>query len=700
MQQPSNKERISKIDSKAVLFLALLVSVVACGNLQRTASNDNSLSGSKYNFAPASRTVAPVAVYRFTKAVQNPEGLLRGSVTRLSGRDSQIVIDFGKEVGGILTIEFAAASDANENVGLAFSESSLFVGRTSDASNYDGPDGALYTRVKGSGDYVIPKEKLRGGFRYVTLFMDSTGWVDIKGVSAYFTASPQMQDLRSYPNFFLSNDDLLNRIWYAGAYTVQLDTFDPRQGQAYPLPSSGWNESGVIGAGTSILADGAKRDRTVWPADMQIAQMTAFTTTGDEVSSRNALDILYVNQNVDGALPYCGPPLSLGYVSDTYHLWTLVATYDYFVNTKDKEWLDAHWRQYKAAVQFAVNKIDASGVFNVNLDRDWGRVENGGEEISANALLYRVLVKGALLAEEEKDNSVAMVYQSAALNLKLAVNRVFWDDLAGQYRDAPSSNLYPQDGNALAVLFGVTESPEQSYRISRALRRNWNAFGALTPERANAIATFPGSLEVQSHFAANDDETGLALIRLEWGYMLTSPIGTNSTFWEGYLSDGSFDYKDQGSYMSHSHGWATGPTSALTHFVLGLSPEISEQFDYTFVPHPGDLKSVSGGLTLAGGFIEASWERDESGNLTESISAPASLTARVGVPTFGRKALIRLDGEAVWNGCVLPFPQRASNGLGRASADSHYVYFDGLKGPHTLTATYSCGRQERNSLMR
>src|SRR5262249_55216167 len=152
---------------------------------------------------------------------------------------------------------------------------------------------------------------------------------------------PQMQDLRAYPNYFLSDDDLLNRIWYAGAYTVQLDTLDPRQGQSYPLPSSGWNESGVIGAGTSILADGAKRDRTVWPADMEVAQMTGFVTTGDEVSSRNALDILYVNQNADGALPYCGPPLSLGYVSDTYHLWTLVASYDYYANTKDKGWLNA-----------------------------------------------------------------------------------------------------------------------------------------------------------------------------------------------------------------------------------------------------------------------------------------------------------------------------------------------------------------------
>ena len=40
---------------------------------------------------------------------------------------------------------------------------------------------------------------------------------------------------------------------------------------------------------TSILTDGAKRDRTVWPGDLGIAFPTAYTSTGDTVSTRNAL---------------------------------------------------------------------------------------------------------------------------------------------------------------------------------------------------------------------------------------------------------------------------------------------------------------------------------------------------------------------------------------------------------------------------
>ncbi len=142
----------------------------------------------------------------------------------------------------------------------------------------------------------------------------------------------------------------------------------------------------------------------------------------------------------------------------------------------------------------------------------------------------------------------------------------------GLYKDNPSSTLYPQDGNSLAVWFGLTDSQAKNTTITGTLAARWERYGALTPEKnsGGAIGTFPGSMEVQAHFTAGDDTDALAMIRREWGYMLTAPIGTNSTFWEGFQYDGSFDYG--GQYMSAAHGWATGPTSALTFYVLGLLP--------------------------------------------------------------------------------------------------------------------------------
>jgi hypothetical protein len=209
---------------------------------------------------PPSRTLIPVAVYTTHGTVENPQNLLAGKPTRLVGSGSYLTLDFGKEVGGIGTLHFAAVSNPNQTVGLAFTESSLYVGTNSDASNGGpGPDGAIYAPASGSGNWTMPADKLRGGFRYLTIFLNSSGWVDLDGVSLYFTASPDMADLRAYPNYFYSNDPLLNRIWYAGAYTVQMETIKPDQGRVWGPPVSGWENNGVVGVGSSVLVDGPLR---------------------------------------------------------------------------------------------------------------------------------------------------------------------------------------------------------------------------------------------------------------------------------------------------------------------------------------------------------------------------------------------------------------------------------------------------------
>lgn len=671
-------------------ILALLFFSLVSGVANTEPTSHAWISANKNNYAPDSRLVSPSAVYATSGSVLNAQSTLNGGKARISGQNSEITFDFGCEVGGVLSVEVANASDAHQTLGIAFSESSLNIGPNSDSSSIWGIDGALRENVTGPGSYSIPEEKLRGGFRYVTISLNSGGWIDLSKVSLQFTSSPSMRDPRSYPNYFLSNDSLLNKIWYAGAYTVQLNTIDPHQGRAWPPPPAGWKNNALISDGSSVLVDGAKRDRTVWPGDLGISQPAAFVSTDDTASTRSVLNILYSEQDRTGGLPYCGPPVNCGTVSDTYHLWTLIASADYYVETKDKTWLDSHWRQYKAAVQFSLRKIDGKGLMSVTLPSDWGRiVPLTGENLSPNVLLYRALSMGAYLAGEENDWQTAQQYASEAASLKRTLNSRFWDGSAGQYRDAPGTHLHPQDGNALAVWFQVVDSAAKASRISHALRSNWNRFGARTPERPNAIATFPGSMEVISHFVANDDQAGLDLIRLEWGYMLKSPLGTKSTFWEGYLANGSFDYET--SSMSKAHGWATGPTPALTYYVLGIMPADQNGDDYSLIPHPGDLSSVEGRLTLARGPVDVQWEKHpEASTFTLRIGNQGSLSGLVGVPTLGKRARVLLDEKVVWDGCSTTRPKVRAGLFTSVAYDGHYVYFDGVRGSHTFESNSGC----------
>jgi hypothetical protein len=181
-------------------------------------------------------------------------------------------------------------------------------------------------------------------------------------------------------------------------------------------------------------------------------------------------------------------------------------------------------------------------------------------------------------------------------------------------------------------------------------------------------------MEAMAHFAAGDDETGLDMIRLEWGYMLNAPYGT-STFWEGYKTDGSSDYSD--NYVSSAHGWSTGPTSALSFYVLGIQPDPDGGPAYDLIPHPGELRHVEGQLRTPAGTIAQSYDADpDAGTFSARYTAPAGAVRTVALPTFGRTVTVRLDGKVV-----------------EARTDGAYAYVDGQAGTHELSTcpTSSCG---------
>ncbi|MEY9860518.1 hypothetical protein ABH935_006155 [Catenulispora sp. GAS73] len=637
------------------------------------------------NLSPTSRTVAPVAVYGTSGTVSNSAAVLSGQSTRLTGNDSAVTLDFGKEVGGVVTLNFADASDSSQSVGLAFSESSQFVGTGSDASSGGGADGALIAGVPaGGGSYTMPKDKLRGGFRYLTLFLNSGGYADINGVSLAFSAAPNASDPAAYPDYFCSNDDTLNRIWYAGAYTTQLDTIDPTEGRAWPPPSSGWENNAVIGTGTEVLTDGAKRDRTVWPGDMGVSTTTAYVSTDDLLGVRNSLTTMYQGQKSTGELPYSGPAFNL-YGSDTYHIWTLIGTYTYYLDTSDKAWLDSIWSKYQLGMSFMTAKIDGNHLLNVTNTNDWARGGQGGENIEANAMLYEALTTGARLATAEGNSSLAATYTNQAASIKAAVNATLWDGSAGAYKDNPSSTLYPQDGNSLAVWYGLT-TPSQATAVAAHLRGNWNSLGAQAPEFNNNLSPFSGSMELFAHFTAGDDVNALNLMRDEWGYQLTSPIGTASTFWEGFANNGTLNAYSS-AFTSLAHGWSTGPTGALTTDVLGVSPTAPSGSAYQVVPHPGDLTHVEGLLTVASGKqIQVGYDHDTAGDfsLTVNSSTNTGSTGVIAVPTWGQSRTVTVNGQTAWNGSAFV----GAPGIASADTDGQYVYFRGVA-PGSYTLAYS-----------
>ncbi|HEY2694369.1 MAG TPA: trehalase family glycosidase [Pseudonocardiaceae bacterium] len=646
------------------------------------------------NLSPTARTLTPVAVQSSSGGVTSPTSVLSGGTTQLAGIGAQLVLDFGKEVGGITTLSFAGASPGQQ-LDLGFSETTASIGQDSDKSNPNGTDGHLTATVGGPGGYTVPTDKQRGGFRYLTLYLETGGSVGLNGVSLNYTAAPGVADPADYANYFSSNDETLNKIWYAGAYTVQLDTIGPTQGRAINV-GSGWENNADIGPTTgvtggpptSVLTDGAKRDRTVWAGDLGIALPTEYASTDDVTSGGNGLAALWQHQAANGELPYEGPPTPASSVpgSDTYHLWAMIGTSDYYDYSDNIAWLRSIWPKYQNAMSFILSRMDnntgllaeASGETG-----DWAGTAHGAENIEVNALMYEALVTGARLAGANGDSADVSSWQQKAIALRDAVNAKLWNPAVGLYLDSTNGGVYPQDGNALAVWFGLTTAAAQNQQISQALTSRWSQVGAVSPEVAGLVGTFPGSMEVQAHFVADDDVTALQLIRREWGYQLSNQNGPQSTFWESYRYDGGSYYA--GSYASFAHGWATGPTSALTFYVLGLMAD-APSGQYTFIPHAGDLTHVEGDITLPQGKVNGVWDYSATdGTFTEKLTSPAGTTGEIGVPTHGAKNVsVTVNGATVWSNGTF----QATTGITGGSSDGNYVYLTGVApGSYTVAGS-------------
>lgn len=236
----------------------------------------------------------------------------------------------------------------------------------------------------------------------------------------------------------------------------------------------------------------------------------------------------------------------------------------------------------------------------------------------------------------------------------MAINKYCWDEAYGAFKDnATETNLHPQDANSMALLFGVVD-PYRAASISKRLTENWTSIGAVAPELPNNISPFISSFEIQGHLATGHTARALELIRRSWGWYLTNPNGTQSTVIEGYLQDGTFGYRSNrgyyhdASYVSHSHGWSSGPTSALTNYIVGISVTAPLGETWKIAPQFGDLRSAQAGFTTALGKFQASWVRWRNGYILE-FEVPEGTSGELTLPFVGRsmRADIKIDGRFV-----------------------------------------------------
>ena len=403
--------------------------------------------------------------------------------------------------------------------------------------------------------------------------------------------------------------------------------------------------------------------------------------TDNSAAYRNALIALIYTQNkTDGLFFTAGPPLMIPAISDTYQLWVLSDMYDYYKFSNDLAWIRQNWAAFELGLKTPLTQVD-DGLFNVVRDFDWGRTGTGGHNTEANAIFYKVLRNAADLATALKKTKSAQRYNKLASSLQANITSRLFDTTKGAYRDndtAAGSVLYPQDGNSLAIRFGVETDLSRQQTISDYLIGNLNQYGSVNPEGQGLITPFISSHELEAHFVAERNANAYKQLRTMWGYMLSKY--SQSTMIEGYDQTGTLYYPFYGnlnSYISHAHAWSTGPVTSLITHTVGLSNISSSNGGAGWAWSPSILDS---GLTHAQGDFKAdnlgtssaAWQMSSKGDgsYTATVCGPAKAVGSLrlelpsGAAGSASAVSIKINGKVVFKD-------------GKATAKNSFdVYFD------------------------
>lgn len=625
---------------------------------------------SEYILAPTQRTLKPVTIHRANGSVTNPLGVsTTGSGDIVLSGESAVTYDYTKNIGGLVSFTVSNVNGSGNFIGISFTESSFWISPDgSDATQNVGIDRTLWFAINGTGTYTPDNSYQRGGFRYLNVYHNTSGSVALSSLTTNFTAMPHYADnaLQDYTGYFHANDDQLNRVWYAAAYTDQLCTIPSGSGNSLVdldasdpnVPVYWWSNS-TLTNGTSALVDGAKRDKLIWPGDFGISLPGVYLSTNDQYTLKLSVGQLFAEQNATtGMLHYAASPIYTFPPDDflpglaatysfTYHMYNLLALNNYYIYSGDQEFLEDNWYRFVFGLNLSLSSIDSTGLAYVqpNATADWLRVGMGARNIEANSILAFTLRQAISLAYSVGDTSMISTWQTYYDNIVTAANSLLWDEAAGLYTDNQTTTLHPQDGNAWAVIAGVANST-QAVQISSALQSRWGPYGAPAPEAGTTVSPFISGFELQAHFLAGQPQYAIDLMKFMWcDFMLDDPRMTNSTFNEGYDVSGALHYPayEDDARISHAHGWSTGPLIALSNYAAGL--HVVNSTTWVVHPQPGNLTEIDAGFTTAIGTFAANYTVNGNGKgATYTFQTPPKTTGTVILDIPGCNAKFEMHG--------------------------------------------------------
>lgn len=507
--------------------------------------------------------------------------------------DTEIIIDFGRELSGYVSFELDAhAGTIIDGYGFEYMRDGWI------QHTYELDNTFRYTCREGRQSYT---SFIRRGFRYLTLTVRRAD----KPIKLYEVKTIHS----SYPvanvGNFHSSSSLLNEIWRISRDSTRLcmeDTF----------------------------VDCPAFEQTYWVGDARNASLINYYAFGSHEIVERCLRLvpgssfqtpLYANQ----------VPSGWSSVIPNWTMFWVTACYEYYRFTGDEAFASRMWPKAKYTLEHYLKKIDDAGLLRIkgwNL-LDWAAFEQPGDGIVApqNMFLVKALRDAALLAAAAGDSAGGVAFLAEANLLHAAINRNLWDDNRSAYLDC----IHP-DGSPSSTLSMQTQVVACLCDIAQGERARLIEGYIIEPP-----ADF---VQIGSPFMSFFYYEALAKLgRLD---IMTSDIleqyGTMveygaTTVWEVYPHS-SITINPKMKTRSHCHAWSAGPVYFLGAHILGVQGSAPGWSKVTIAPNPVGLAWARGSVPLPGsGRIDVSWQVDEAANhMMLRIGAPSRVEIDIVAP--------------------------------------------------------------------
>ena len=407
-------------------------------------------------------------------------------------------------------------------------------------------------------------------FRYV--YIEKEKGADYGEVLMDYEYAPQ--DL-SHSGSFKCSDDLLNKIWEVGAYTMDLTTRE-------------------------FFMDGIKRDRWTWSGDaIQSYLMNYYLRFDTECVKRTI-------RQLRGKDPVTA---HVNTIMDYTFYW-FKSILDYYQYTADIAFVQEMWPRMVTLMDYVESRLNEDGMAEGQPD-DWIFVDWVDFPMHKRGTLCfeQILLMKAMetMAVCSKLLGFKSDYRVKSEELRNKIKQTFWSYERKAYyhaiEDGKINEQITKFPNMFAILYGLAYEEERREIMQSVM---------LNPAIDPITTPYMRFYELEALCKMGYHKDVLKEMRDYWGGMLHEGA---TSFWEKYNpeEEGAQHLAMYGRPYGKSlcHAWGASPIYLIGRYFLGVEPTRPGYEEYLVKPTLGDLEWMEGDVPTPFGKIHITMNQKE-----------------------------------------------------------------------------------------